>query len=902
MLRWVRNTSVPSFDNENKLIFYDGLIQDITEKKAVEDRLAKINDCFLSFGTDPLLNINLLTSLCGELMQADCAMYNCIEDGRLCTLGQWNIPAGFNTQDNPQGHICYDVIKKNEDEILIVHNLMNSPYAKTDPNVTRYNLNTYIGYPVRLSGESVGSLCTVYKREFTPSLEDKKIIGIISAAIGVEEERRKVRESLEHKIKFEEIITSISTNFIKIEPENVSQEINLALGIIGRFVGVDRSYIFLINNNETKVSNVYEWCAEGIEPLIDQLQDISVDRLPWFAGKIRKLETIHIYRLEDFPKEAVAEKEFIKEQGVKSLVIVPMVYGKSPIGLIGFDSVRNEKIWSQESISLLKAVGEIFTNTLEHKKAEEAIRSGERFLSNIFTSIQDGISILDKELNIISVNPIMEKWYAHYLPFIGKKCFQVYHGRKEPCKICPSIRTIEKGGPAYEVVPKVGAGGEIVGWLDLYSFPLFDGVTGELKGAIEYVRDITDRRRAEKRLEILNKELIRSNQRLKQLALRDSQTGLYNHRYLGEVIEAEFYRARRYAHPISVLMLDIDYFKSINDVYGHQFGDLALKQLAKYIKKMVRRYDIIIRFGGEEFIVIFPGTDRATTLVLAQRLLEFMNTCHFGNKEHGVKLKLSMAVVSYPDDKIIKGMDMVELAEQILDKVKESGGNKVYSSIDTKKDKVLVTSGKKESGNAKFLQEKLEKLNKQANQSLIESVFAFAKTIEVKDHYTGEHVESTVHYATEIASAINLSKYEIELIKQASMLHDLGKIGISEKILLKSTKLDKKEFDEIKKHPQIGVDIIRPIQFFHNIIPLILYHHERWDGKGYPRGLRGEEIPIGARIIAISDVYQALTSHRPYRKKAFSKEEALKIIKDGAGTQFDPKIVPLFLNIVQKEK
>jgi len=385
------------------------------------------------------------------------------------------------------------------------------------------------------------------------------------------------------------------------------------------------------------------------------------------------------------------------------------------------------------------------------------------------------------------------------------------------------------------------------------------------------VRDITERKRAEKKLEILNKELGKSNQRLKQLALRDLHTGLFNHRYLGEVIEAEFYRARRYAHPISVLMLDIDYFKSINDVYGHQFGDLALKQLAKYLKKMVRRYDIIIRFGGEEFIIIFPGTDRATTLVLAQRLLDSMNTYHFGNKEHEVKLKLSMAVVSYPDDKITKGMDMVEIADQILNKVKESGGNKVYSSVDTKKERALVSSGKGESGNAKFLQEKLEKLNKRANQSLIEAVFAFAKTIEVKDHYTGEHVESTVHYSTEIANALNLPKYEIELIKQASMLHDLGKIGISEKILLKSSKLDKKEFEEIKKHPQIGVDIIRPIQFFHNIIPLMLYHHERWDGKGYPRGLKGEEIPIGARIIAISDVYQALTSHRPYQKGVFKR-------------------------------
>ncbi|MEI6631135.1 MAG: diguanylate cyclase, partial [bacterium] len=900
-MRWVRNTSILHFDEAGKLLSYDGIIQDVTESKTVESQISRINECFLSFGTDPLLNINMLVSLCGELLGADCAMYNRIEGGLLCTIGQWNTPPDFNPKDSPEGHICFDVIKKNEDEILVIRDLRDSPYAKTDPNVTKYGLDTYLGYPVRISGETIGSLCAVYQRDFTPNQEDKKIIGIIASAIGTEEERRKTGEILRQRIEFERIITTISANFIKIEFGDIEPEINKALETIGRFVGVDRSYIFLVNNDQSRTSNAYEWCAEGVEPLKEGLQNIPVDKFPWFYKKIKNLENIYIPRLEDFPKEAAVEKEFISSQGLKSIMIVPMVYGKEPVGFIGFDSVE-EKKWSQENILLLRTVGEIFTNTLEHKKAEEKIGAGERFLSNIFNSIQDGISILDKELNIIRVNLTMEQWYEHYRPLAGKKCFQAYHGRKEPCKVCPSIRTLSNGEAAHEVVPKIGAGGEIVGWLDLFSFPLYDEASGKLKGAIEYVRDITDRKRTEKKLEILNKELVKSNQRLKQLSLKDSQTGLFNHRYLGEVMEAEFYRARRYAHPISVLMMDIDYFKSINDVYGHQFGDLALRQLAKYLKKMVRRYDIIIRFGGEEFIIIFPGTDRATALVLAQRLLDSMNTYRFGNKEHEVKLKLSVAVVSYPDDKIIKGMDMVELADQILSKVKESGGNKVYSSVDTKKEKALGSRKKVETGNVKFLQDKLEKLSKRANQSLIESVFAFAKTIEVKDHYTGEHVESTVHYAMEIANALGLPKYEIELIKQAAMLHDLGKIGISEKILLKSSKLNKEEFDEIKKHPQIGVDIIRPIQFFHNIIPLMLYHHERWDGKGYPRGLKGEEIPIGARIIAISDVYQALTSHRPYRKKAFSKEEALKIIKDGAGTQFDPKIVPVFLNIVQKEK
>lgn len=141
----------------------------------------------------------------------------------------------------------------------------------------------------------------------------------------------------------------------------------------------------------------------------------------------------------------------------------------------------------------------------------------------------------------------------------------------------------------------------------------------------------------------------------------------------------------------------------------------------------------------------------------------------------------------------------------------------------------------------------------------------------------------------------------MELIKQAAILHDLGKIGISEKILQKKSKLSKTEFEDIKRHPQIGADILRPIKFLHNIIPLIFYHHERWDGKGYPSGIEREEIPMGARVIAVSDVYQALTSDRPYRK-AYTKKKAMKILEEGSGTQFDPRIVTAFLKILQKEK
>jgi len=401
-----------------------------------------------------------------------------------------------------------------------------------------------------------------------------------------------------------------------------------------------------------------------------------------------------------------------------------------------------------------------------------------------------------------------------------------------------------------------------------------------------------------KELEHKNKELKKTNRRLHQASIVDSHTGLFNHRYLVDIVEREYVRSSRDNRPFSIIMLDIDYFKSINDVYGHQFGDMVLRQFGKFLKKLVRRYDVVIRFGGEEFVIIAPETNANEAQLFANRILECINAYYFGTKKHVIKIRISIGISVYVEDgPVTSGMELIDAADKILRKAKEDGGNRVYSSKNLKETNNAVESHS-EHVDINALRIKLEKLTKRSNQSLVEAIFALAKAIELKDHYTGEHVEQTVIYATEIAKALSLSGKDLEHIRQTSILHDLGKIGISDKILLKKGLLTKKEFNIIKKHPQIAADILRPIHVLQDVIPLILSHHEKWDGKGYPAGLKGKAIPIGARIIALADVYQALISDRPYRK-AYTHQQVIGILKKAKGTHFDPQIVDAFLKIAK---
>ena len=399
------------------------------------------------------------------------------------------------------------------------------------------------------------------------------------------------------------------------------------------------------------------------------------------------------------------------------------------------------------------------------------------------------------------------------------------------------------------------------------------------------------------KLAIDNKFLLK---KLKTLSLKDPLTGLYNYRYLEERLSAEFKRAKRNILPISIIMIDIDYFKSINDTYGHQCGDAILKELAVCLTDHARANDIVVRYyGGDEFLFLLPDTNKEEAVIIGKRLIEKIKKHNFQSKIK--KVKISIGISNFPEDGVNTEANLLNLADAALGDAKEMGGNNLSVSKGVFEENVENIIEKNEKENVKELKEKLFKMKNRVNHTLLESIYAFARAIKAKDNYTSEHSENMVYVVTEIGKRFNLSNKEIENLRHAAILHDLGKIGIPDKILLKHGKLTKKEYEKIKKHPQIGAEIIRCIHFLEEIVPIILYHHERFDGLGYSLGLKGKDIPLAARIISVVDVYQALILDRPYRK-AYNKKEALRAIESGSGTQFDPDVVKVFLEIMRSKK
>ncbi len=387
----------------------------------------------------------------------------------------------------------------------------------------------------------------------------------------------------------------------------------------------------------------------------------------------------------------------------------------------------------------------------------------------------------------------------------------------------------------------------------------------------------------------------------------DSLTGLANHKHLQEELHRQIQSCEHSGNVLSVLIVDVANISRINRDLGHARGDEVIKTVAQKIKQNIRNTDFAGRYGGDEIAVIMPNTSSDEAKYIAE-YLSYVISCVYIDDVGPIKV--SMGISTYPKSSESQEKLLV-LAEQAMyiskGKSQESGNCKVITSEDYNfwDDEALkcfaeVLTKKHAQIGVQFEDELINKFHNEqiiSNSHLLDVVTSLANTIDAKDTYTKGHSTFVSRYSEALARAIGLPEAEVERIRLGALLHDIGKIGIPENVLRKPTMLTDEEWEIMKQHPVIGAEkVLAPNESLRDLIPMVKYHHEHWDGSGYPYGLKGEEIPLSARIVAIADAYHALVSDRPYRK-GLGVEKACEILKLGANVQWDKELVRQFVII-----
>jgi diguanylate cyclase (GGDEF)-like protein len=371
-------------------------------------------------------------------------------------------------------------------------------------------------------------------------------------------------------------------------------------------------------------------------------------------------------------------------------------------------------------------------------------------------------------------------------------------------------------------------------------------------------------------------------------ATHDRLTGIANRETLLTTLVAEVERASRHHSWLSVAFIDIDRFKPINDTYGHNSGDAVLRQVASLIAGNIRASDLFGRYGGEEFMLILPETQHDEAVVLAEKLrnLVMAQSLVIAGKQR-LHVTISIGVAGDVGSQLQVDA-LVDQADAAMYAAKSLGRNRtyLYRAIDETAPvrRAPISADHRAAATA---------IGQWANDTATE---ALASVLAPQPHHRGRPSDMIASLATGTALALGLPREEIERIRVASLLHDLGKLAVPSEILDKPTTLSDGEWQAIGEHPRIGQVILEQASGLRDAIPVVLHHHERFNGGGYPHGLKGNEIPMGARIVSVADAYHAMIHDRPY-KTALTHDEALDELRQNAGTQFDPEVVTVFCDV-----
>ncbi len=777
---------------------------------------------------------------------------------------------------------------------VVISNLFAHPEYKE-------NIFTKLGYrslasiPIRSAGKTIGILGLVSKTEIkftTCELEALDAFTSYLAAIieksTVQQQRRESEKTLALVNNLTKIITS-SLNINEIY-EGFAEELR-------KIMDVDWASVVIIEGSELRFY--------ALSSKIDSVWQVG-DTLPLAGTATEYVATSKKLLLEPdlARKRRFWTGKYHAERGIRSIVYLPLLARGEVFGALIIAS-RRPHAYREKELTLLQHIVAQISLPIQNARLLEDTERKRRLLASIVRVTKAITSDVDfskvfhtftEELQRLvhfdraSVT-IVEGDRVRFLAVSHDAPAELQAGKTYPLKnsatgwVLAKKRTliqtdINKQGllPVNEIKSKAGlrssihvpliSKGEVFGSLNLSSYK--PNAYGEKE------REILEQLANQIAGAIWSSQLFT---KAEQRARMDELTGLYNRRYFEECLDREIDRHSRYGGTLSLVILDLDSFKTYNDIHGHLAGDKVLNQIGHLIKRTVRKIDLSFRYGGDEFALILPQTGVEQAYVVADRVRKRISS---GMQSRQIPFTASFGLATWPGDGATAD-ELCTAADHALYYAKRTGGDRIQIAAKT----LFIAADSSLTSGAT------------AEKGILSIIQALAAAVEARDIYTHGHSRRVRDYAVALAEALDLPSDRVANLSTAALLHDIGKIGIPDELLRKDDKMTAEQWEIIQSHTKLAAAIVGRIPSLTSCLPAILHHHERWDGNGYPTGLRGEAIPLEARILAIADAFEAMTASRPYHQP-MTLGKAIEELKRNSGAQFDPRLVEIFLNIIPK--